>query len=184
MPFITEEIWHYLPDRESTYIMTAKWPKAAKVNQDIIEYFENIRKIIIGVRQVRSQYNIALKETLELIPKNKQLPYFQWLHLVEKLANVEVKPDRDVKRFATILAGNDSFMVSIENFINEDAEKEKILKEINYWQGFLTSVEKKLSNQKFVQNAPVEIVEKEKKKKQDAEAKLQQLHDALEKLKN
>ncbi len=74
--------------------------------------------------------------------------------------------------------------MSIENFINEDAEKEKILKEINYWQGFLTSVEKKLSNQKFVQNAPVEIVEKEKKKKQDAEAKLQQLHDALEKLKN
>ena len=186
MPFVTEEIWHLLKDRdENSFIMTDIWPEAKDTVFDL-NAFDYAKELISQVRAIRTKRNIPNKNglNLQIIKGNKHNNKFD--SIIKKLCNlneveyVDGKPDGAV----SFLVGVNEYYIPLGENVDAEAEKRKLAEEIKYLQGFLNSVDKKLSNQKFVANAPEKVVEIEKKKKADAEAKLQLLHAQLSSFNN
>ncbi|RMG80660.1 MAG: valine--tRNA ligase [Bacteroidetes bacterium] len=185
-PFITEEIWHILKDRtpEDT-IMFSKWPEEKCANPQIINDFNIAQEIIAEIRNFRKQKNIPHKDSLNLKIKlhsdyNKNLD-----PVIKKVAHVNAIDYVDesiANAYSFIVKNNEFFIPLSENMIDIQAEIKKIKSELEYTRGFLNSVMKKLSNEKFVQNAPEQVVKNEQKKKADAEAKIQMLEKQLESL--
>lgn len=187
MPFITEELWHdEIFGNRSTEdcIIVADFPKVEAFDENIIKEFATVQQIISEVRNIRNSKGLSPKIALPLAINATNIDYSQYQDSIKKLANIEdlsfVK--EKVSGAVSFLAGKDECYVALENNIDVDAEKERISKEIEYLKGFLISVDKKLSNERFVQNAKPEIVENEKNKKADAEAKIQILEESLQSL--
>lgn len=187
MPFITEELWHdeiFGTRTDMDCIIVADFPKVQAFDENIIKEFAIVQQIISEVRNIRNSKGLSPKVALPLAINATNIDYSQYQDSIKKLANIEelsfVK--EKVSGAVSFLAGKDECYVALENNIDVDAEKERIRKEIEYLKGFLISVDKKLSNERFVQNAKPEIVENEKNKKADAEAKIQILEESLKSL--
>lgn len=179
MPFITEELWQHLTERrEGESIMYASLPAATETDTELLAAMETAKEIVNGVRGVRAQRNIPNREALSLhaIGSEVVLPA-----IVAKLALLgEVKSvDEKDPAAASFLVGTTEFNVPLLSNIDVEAEKAKLQKDIKYYEGFKTSVEKKLSNERFVANAPAAVVEAERKKLSDAETKLAALRANL-----
>lgn len=183
MPFITEELWQNLAERrEGESIMYAAEPHGQEPDAGVLERMETVKAIVNGVRGVRAKRNIAPKEALELHVVGDQTT--PWPELIGKLGNVSAianvgEADATAAKF---IAGTTTYEVPLADMIDTEAERAKLAKEIDYLNGFKASIEKKLSNERFVAKAPAAVVEGERKKLADAEAKIAQLTDSLQAL--
>lgn len=181
MPFITEEIWHLIKDRnDKDCIIIAEWPKAGTINSQLIAEFEACKEIVAMVRNIRQQKQISPKEKLELHEKSDaQHSFFD--EAVKKLANLSSLnyTKTKIEQAVSFVINTTEFYIPLAQNINAAEEKERITKELEYNQGFLKSVQAKLANEKFVANAKPELVELEKKKKADAESKIKTLTEQL-----
>jgi valyl-tRNA synthetase len=185
MPFITEEIWHGLETKkEGESICLAKYPETKGLkNIDFSKTFD----AITAIRNLRNAKGLSPKEAFKIIIKaNDEAVYQSNEFLIKKLANVsEVIFDKTAEsgqNWISLPVSTDQVLVYLELNIDVEAEKEKIQNEIEYLQGFMKSVDAKLSNEKFVNNAKPELVDKERQKKADAEAKISVLLESLNSL--
>jgi len=181
-PFITEEIWHLLGEREQgDDIIISKIPVSATYDQKVITAFERAEKIISGIRTIRREKNIPQKESLQLMVKEGEGSKCIFYPVIQKMGNIESieivteKPDGSL----SFIVGSQEFYIPLSDSIDVEAEIVKLEEEQKYTQGFLKSVEKKLSNERFVNNAPAAVVEKEKQKMADAEARLKVIEEQL-----
>ncbi|MBW6535776.1 MAG: valine--tRNA ligase [Mariniphaga sp.] len=187
MPFITEEIWHLLTDRkEGKSIMISQLPKVEKYDEEMLTAFENVKEAISGIRNIRKEKNIPNKDTLELkIQKGDKGYEADFAPVLQKLANLsalEMVSD-EVKGASSFRVKSTNFYVPMEGLIDVEEERNKLEEELKYTKGFLDSVMKKLSNERFVNNAPEAVIAKEKAKQADAEAKIKVLEERIASLK-
>ena len=174
MPFLTEEIWHLIDDRKED-IIVAHWPIAGDVNEQILADFENITEVVAGIRTIRKEQNIANKEQLELLVIENQKSKTNLDAIVAKLGNLSTINTTNEKpngAFSFMVKSNEYF-IPLGEKIDIAAEIEKLQKELDYTKGFLKSVEGKLGNDRFVNNAPEQVVVNEKNKMADAKAKIE-----------
>ncbi len=182
MPFITEELYHHLGERaEKDAIIVAPWPKEEKADTAAVERFAVAAEVIVQVRNIRKQKNIHPRETVELIVKTAS-PDKSFDAVIQKLAGVSAVLYRDDKpaSAAGFLVKNAEYFVPVQ--VNPEEEKARLAKELEYNKGFLASVQKKLANEKFVQNAKPELIELERRKQADAEAKIRAIAEQLQNL--
>ncbi|WP_304232836.1 valine--tRNA ligase [Jiulongibacter sediminis] len=183
-PFITEEIWQNLSERsEEATICQAEFPSGGAVEQGILSDLEIVFELVSWVRNTRQSKQISPKEALPLSIKTADISKYKELaDLVGKLANIsEVNFVEEVSGASLVIKG-DEFGLDLGDNIDVEEERANTLKELEYARGFKVSVEKKLSNERFVQNAKPEIVQREKDKLADAESKINALEEALAKL--
>jgi valyl-tRNA synthetase len=194
MPFITEEIWHLIRERkESDCIIISEWPKAVKYDKDLLKEFENGTEIIGPARDFKKEKNISNKDHFPIIiyqekkefDINKYKSVIQKLTLASEIREIKVPKQINTQSFIPIYTSGvihyyTEYCMSEEQ---RQMEKEKLLKELEYYKGFLQSVQKKLANEKFVLNANPEVLTIEKKKQADAEAKIKALEEQLAALK-
>ena len=175
MPFLTEELWHFIKDRKTDEALTlSAWPQTQKFDQKLIADFELAQQIIVGIRNFRNEKNISYKESISLYI-NTEATDFSFESSIVKLGGLTAinftSPPEE-------LVGGSFRINNLELFIPTDAaedpeaEKEKLTLELNYTRGFLASVEKKLSNERFVANAPEKVIALERKKAADAKEKI------------
>ncbi|MCF8296692.1 MAG: valine--tRNA ligase [Saprospiraceae bacterium] len=182
MPFITEEIWHLLRDRNED-IMVSRIPEAKDFDEALISHFDTEREVIMAIRNIRSEKNIPNKEQIELLIKKNlnEVADNTFDSVVSKLGNlsnlsyVEEKPEGAI----SFMVKSTEFYIPLTESIDIEAEIEKLEKELQYTKGFLTGVMKKLSNERFVNNAPEKVIEIERKKQADAEGKIKVIEEQL-----
>ena len=190
MPFITEELWHdelFGKRSEADCCIVAKMPKSGEFDARLLAEVNAVQQVIAGIRNVRNTKQLSPKEALPLyLVANSGIDYRPYLPLLTKLANLS-----EVNFCEEKLTGAVGFMVSTDEFyiplvenIDKDEEIKRLTAEKNYLEGFLKSVNAKLGNEKFVQNAKPEVVQNEQKKKADAEAKLNIVNEQLSSLAN
>lgn len=158
--------------------MYASMPETAEIDNDLLAAVEKVKEIVNGVRGVRAQRNIPNRERLTLLAINENI---ELADVIIRLANLDktgTTAEKDPAA-ASFLVGTTEFNIPLLNNIDVEAEKAKIAKEIDYYEGFRKSVEKKLSNERFVSNAPAAVVEGERKKLADADTKLAALRETL-----
>ena len=183
MPFITEELWQHLYDRkdgESIMRDSLKLPAPTDADNELSAQIESVKQIVSGVRMVRSSKNIAPKEQLQLqvVGQNDYAAFNAVITKMANLSGISVVTEKDATASA-FMVGTDEFAVPLGSMIDIDAEIEKQQKELSHLEGFLQGVLKKLSNERFVQNAPEAVVAMERKKQADAEEKIAALKDSL-----
>lgn len=184
MPFLTEELWHdelFGARTAEDCIIVADYPALGAIDEQLIKDFAVVQQVISEVRNIRNAKGISPKIALPLAINATHVNFEPYKESIIKLANIEeltfVK--EKVSGAVSFLAGKDECYVALENNIDVDAERERITKEIAYLQGFLVSVDKKLGNERFMQNAKPEVIQNEQNKKDDAQAKLQILEESL-----
>ena len=187
MPFITEELWQHIYDRkegESIMLSVLKLDAPTEADEKLIADIELVKNIVAGVRTVRNQKNIAPKEALklEVVELNPVAAYEPVIKKMANLESIEVVAQKG-EGTASFLVGTTEFAVPLGNLIDVEAEIAKQEAELKHLEGFLIGVQKKLSNEKFVANAPAAVVEMERKKQADAESKIAALKESLAKLK-
>ena len=186
MPFITEELWQQLREREpGASLMVQPLGEPGEVNEEFLQQFETAKEIISSVRTIRLQKNIALKEPLELQvvganPVEKMNPVIRKMCNLSAIEVVDAKADGA----SSFMIGTTEFAVPLGNMIDVDAEIARMEAELKHKEGFLQGVLKKLSNEKFVNNAPAAVIEMERKKQADAESIIQSLKESIASLKN
>jgi valyl-tRNA synthetase len=182
MPFITEEIYHALNERKEGDDLTIRQlTPAAAVNKQTIEAAGLLKEVITALRDVRVKNNIKPKETVQLfVETTHQQLYSQFESILLKQANAS-SMNFGVGGAGTLstVVQKDKLYIATETAIDTSAQKEQLQKDLEYQKGFLLSVEKKLSNERFVQNAKPEVVELERRKKADAEAKIKAIEESL-----
>ena len=180
MPFITEELWQHIAERkDGESVMTALLPKAGAFSEQTIADMDVAKDIIAGIRTVRLQKNIPNKEELELqVMGEDNVPVES---IIKKLANLSAVANVSEKdaTAAAFMVGTTEYAVPLGNNINVEEELKKLEADLKYQEGFLQSVLKKLSNEKFVNNAPAKVIEMERKKQADAEAKIATLKESI-----
>ena len=185
MPFLSEEIWHRISDRKpSEALVIASWPEIESYDPEQIKAFNLATEVISGIRNIRKQKNIPLKETLELSVLNKEGITEDLDVVIKKLANVEPisSVDGAVDGALSFRVRSNEYFIPVSGMLDIEAEIKKIREELSYTKGFLQSVTKKLANDRFVNNAPENVVTMEKKKAADAEAKILTLERSLSNL--
>ena len=185
MPFITEEVWQALADRQpGESIMVTQQPRPEQTNDLLTSDFEVVKSIVAGVRSIRLERNIPNKEslTLQVVTGDHNEAYNP---VIMKMCNVDtiVRAPKDATA-ASFMVGTTEYAVPLGNTIDVAEEIQKMEAEIDYLEGFLRSVMKKLGNEKFVANAKPEVVAVERKKRADAESKLALLRENVAKLKD
>ena len=185
MPFITEEVWQALADRQpGESIMVTQQPRPEQTNDRLTADFEVVKSIVAGVRSIRLERNIPNKEslTLQVVTGDHNEAYNP---VIMKMCNVDtiVRAPKDATA-ASFMVGTTEYAVPLGNTIDVAEEIQKMEAEIDYLEGFLRSVMKKLGNEKFVANAKPEVVAVERKKRADAESKLALLRENVAKLKD
>lgn len=186
MPFITEELWQHLAERkEGESIMYASLPVTGQFDEHLLSDMDVAKEIIAGVRTVRLQKNLPNKETLPLqvVGGKASVPC---VSVVKKMANLSDISESDTKDATSVsfLVGTVEYAVPLGGNIDIEAELKKLESELAYNEGFLQSVLKKLGNEKFVSNAPAKVIEMERKKQSDAEAKIAMLKESISALKS
>ena len=187
MPFITEELWQALYERkagESIMRESLVLSGLAAEDQQLLADFELVKQIVSGVRMVRSQKNIAPKEQLELqvVGANHYEAFNAAITKMGNLSAINVVSEKDAMASA-FMVGTDEFAVPLGNMIDVAAEIEKMKQQLAHLEGFLQGVMKKLGNERFVQNAPEQVVAMERKKQHDAEEKIAALKESIAALK-
>ena len=182
MPFLTEEVWQHIAERTpEEALIVSQWPEAKDVNTTLIAEFEFASEVISGVRTIRKEKNIPQKDALELFMLNGEKMSSELDAIILKLGNLSkmAAVDASLEGALTFRVKSNEYFIPISGAIDVDAEIAKITEELNYTKGFLKSVEKKLSNERFVNNAPEQVVAMERKKAADAEAKIVTLEKSL-----
>ena len=185
MPFITEELWQHIYDRQpGESIMTQTLVKDMPYNEALIAQFEAVKEVISGIRTIRLQKNIAQKEALALEVTGEN-PVAGFGSVIAKLCNLsEIKQvETKSEGAAAFMVGTTEYAVPLSNLINVEEELKKLEADLKYQEGFLQSVMKKLSNEKFVSKAPANVIEMERKKQADAETKIAALKESIAALK-
>jgi valyl-tRNA synthetase len=190
MPFITEELWqHIMQPKEGESIMNAQLVRGdAATYEASVEKasrFEQLKEIVTGVRNVRLQKNIAQKEVLSLQVVGEDSPLFAYKEVAVKLCNlsaIEVVNEKP-EGAASFMVGTTEYFIPLGGMINVEEELAKLEADLKYQEGFLQSVLKKLSNEKFVSKAPANVIEMERKKQADAESKIASLKAGIAALK-
>ena len=187
MPFITEELWQHLYDRkEGDSIMRDKLeiPAPTEADNQLVAQIESVKQIISGVRAIRNSKNIAQKDqlTLSMVGANHFEVFNKVIMKMANLSAIEVVDEKAADASA-FMVGTDEFAVPLGNLIDVTAEIEKQEAQLKHLEGFLAGVLKKLSNERFVQNAPEAVVALERKKQSDAEEKIAALKESLNELK-
>lgn len=179
MPFITEELWHELKDRkDGEAIIISEWPKAEAHDEQVLKEAELLFEITSSVRNIRSSKGISPREELELVTSAPSVASIS--DSLNKLGNLSgiSNAEKPANAFSFVVGSDEFFIPATEN-VDLEAERKKIEEELNYTRGFMKSVEKKLSNERFVNNAPEQVVAMERKKLADAEAKVKTLEESL-----
>ncbi|MDP4281541.1 MAG: valine--tRNA ligase [Bacteroidota bacterium] len=184
MPFLTEEIWHILRERdEKDTIMYASIPEPSKYDATLVRKFEFATEVVNTLRNLRKENNIPFKEKLQLfIKKNyNEQPDVTFDGLVLKLCNLsEISyTDEKLSDALTFIVKTTEFYIPLSKNIDKEEEVRKLNSELEYMKGFLAMTEKKLSNEKFVNSAPQKVVDAERKKKSDAEARIAVLEEQI-----
>lgn len=182
MPFVTEELWQNLEARkDGESLMINSFPKAAKVDETLIEELNFAMEVITEIRTIRKQKNIPNKDQVELFVKTNQQHNRRFDAIITKLTNLSAlnyTNDKIDGAFSFVVKSNEYF-IPISEIVDVEAEKEKIKKELDYTLGFLNSVNQKLSNERFVNNAPEQVLAIERKKQAEAESKIKVLEEQL-----
>ena len=187
MPFITEELWHQLRDRNAgDDCVVSSYPKAASYDEEMIGLVEKAKDLIAKVREIRNNNALKARDPLRLFvedsPSARQLFNLPGLkEMVMKMAflsELEYSTG-EVANTLSILSGTEKYHLEVPMTIDVEAEREKIQQELEYYRGFVASVEKKLSNERFVSGAPEAVVEKERQKMADGQAKIKILEESL-----
>lgn len=182
MPFITEELWNELAKRTHNLIIVSSWPKAESIRVAEVGQANLAFEIITQVRNVRASKGLSPKEPLRL-HQNGNLDTHFFSPVIMKLANVsEIFRSADKPSGASFLVSSTEFTVPLEGKVDVEKEKESINKDITYYNGFIASIDKKLGNEGFLKKASPQVIEMERKKKADAEAKIRALEDRLKSL--
>ena len=186
MPFITEEIWHLIAKRKSEEaIIISSWPEFdTKLPIDIINDFEALQNIISGIRNIRKKYQISFKESLNLSVVNNDNFSKNYDSIIKKICNIKDinYVDSEIKDALSFRVESNIYSLPFEKEIDFDEEIKKIKEDLDYQKGFLKSVNSKLENKRFTDNAPDSIVQNEIKKKNDAISKISVLEERLKKL--
>ena len=185
MPFISEEIWQNIRDRKANdSICIAPFPQPKESDLSLLNDFEVLFELVSSIRNIRNSKNLSPKTALPLAIRTDSKARYEILsELIKKLAYVETLSFVEQESEGTSFrVKSDEFFVNLADEIDVDTERENLQRELGYTQGFLDSVIKKLSNERFVQNAKGDIVEKERQKQADAEAKIETLREALVRL--
>ena len=187
MPFITEELWQHIYDRkEGESIMRDRLEVAEPTDADatLSIGMESARQIVSNIRTVRNQKNIPLKEELELhcIGANNYRKYACIISKMANLKDIKVVSAKDASA-ASFMVGTDEFAIPLGDMIDVSAEIERLEAQLKHLEGFLNGINKKLSNEKFVANAPEAVVAMERKKKNDSEEKIAAIKESLKALK-
>ena len=183
MPFLSEELWHQIEDRKEDIIVSS-WPKTKDIDEQLIDDFENTIEIVSGIRNIRKQKNIAKKEKLDLLiiekieSKNKLQSIIMKLGHLSSIKHTDTKVDN---AFSFMVKSNQYFIPLLDNF-DKESELEKLHKDLEYTKGFHKIVESKLSNDKFVKNAPEQLVQNEQNKLKDAKEKIRILTEKINSL--
>ncbi len=181
MPFITEEIYHLLKERNDD-LMVKQWAPVEKADKETLVLGNKLKEVISAVRDAKAKNKIKPKEPISLyIETGNESSYQSIKEILSKQVNADqiffnTKPDSSC---IMIVAGDEKMYIQSDAEIDGEIQKEKLLKDLSYLKGFLLTVDKKLSNEKFVQNAKPEIIELERKKKQDAETKINVIEQTL-----
>jgi valyl-tRNA synthetase len=185
MPFITEELFHELNEREEKdCIIKAPWPKASSFNEEIVAEGNFAFQIIGEIRNTRSSKGLSPKDSLNLMVKGDDNLIESFWPVIKFLGNLgDVTFTKEsVAGASSFLIRSTEFCIPLEGKIDAEKERETLQKDLDYQKGFLNSVNKKLSNEKFVNSAPPQVVEIEQKKQADAEAKIKALEESLVRL--
>jgi len=187
MPFVSEEIWQLLKERkQGESIMISAWPKSTGYDEEMISRFEDVKEAIAGLRTIRTKNNIPNKDQIELavIPGDKGYAS-EFNAVLVKMGNLSAMGEvaEEVKLAASFLVKSTTFYVQLGATIDVEEELKKLQAELDYTKGFLNSVMKKLSNERFVSSAPEAVVATERAKQADAEAKIKVLEDQIASLK-
>jgi len=185
MPFITEELYHdalFGARDEMDCCIVASYPEVGTINAALLKEGERIKQVISEIRNIRNTRQLSPKDALPLAIKvNADMRYTDWSAMIVKLANIRVIDLVDEKPSGAVgfMVDKDEFFVSLNETVDAAAEKERLQKELAYLQGFLKSVDAKLNNERFVQNAKPEIIANERNKKADAESKIRTISESL-----
>ena len=190
MPFITEALWQALCERqqgESIMRESLHIDAPTEAEKQLISDIEQVKQVVSGVRMVRSQKNIAPKEALELQINGQWSmvngqSYYATIQKMANLSAINVVTEKDATASA-FMVGTDEFAVPLGNLIDVDAEIAKLETQLQHLEGFLAGILKKLSNERFVQNAPEQVVAMERKKQSDSEEKIASLKESIAALK-
>ena len=179
-PFVAEELWHSIRDREED-IIVAEWPEVGEVNESILKKFDISNDIITDIRNIRKKNNIANKVKLELFIKKNSAIDESFDCVIKKMCNLSVLDyvTDKVSNANSFIVSQNEFFVPFGDTIDVAAEKIKLTEELSYTKGFLKSVQKKLSNERFVGSAPEQVVAGERKKEADAIGKITILEDKI-----
>lgn len=173
MPFLTEEVWHLTRERKEDLVISS-WPQFTTYNQSILDDFEYASEIITAIRTMRKEKQIAHKESLKLVVKVNHETTTTMDPLISRLVNLSelTYATQPLEGAFSFRVKSNEFFVPINDHLDVEAELEKLQSELSYIRGFLKSVEGKLSNQRFVNNAPENVVAVERKKQSDALSKI------------
>ena len=186
MPFLTEEIWQFLEKRNpEKALIIASWPEQKPYDQALLNGFEFASDVVSGIRTIRKEKNIAFKNTIELLVLNKESQTKDFDAIITKLGNISnlTYTNETVENALSFRVKSNEYFIPANDTIDVAAELLKLEEELKYTEGFLKSVQKKLSNERFVSGAPEQVVASEKKKEADAIAKIDTLKASLKNLK-
>ena len=186
MPFLTEEIWQILTKRSPEQaLIIASWPTITTYDETILEGFEFASDVVSGIRTIRKEKNIAFKNTIEFSVLNNESQTKDFDAIISKLGNISelTYTNEAVENALSFRVKSNEYFIPANDTIDVVAEISKLEEELKYTEGFLKSVQMKLSNERFVSGAPEQVVASEKKKEADAIAKIETLNASLINLK-
>ena len=170
-PFISEELWHLLEQRvEGDDIVVAKWPTVQPINEDVLNQFDYMEKVVSQIRTIRKDQNIANKIKLELFIKKNQVIDTRFDPVIQKMGNLSILEyvTEKIPQSNSFIVDSNEYFIPFGDTIDLEGEKEKLVADLKYTKGFLESVRKKLTNEKFMAGAPDQVVIGERKKEADA----------------
>jgi valyl-tRNA synthetase len=179
MPFISEEIWSGIKNSDDNPLIIKNWPKSKKIDNTLLKDFSHISNLVSGIRKYRNENGISYKDKIELFSLHKIKSNNK--SIVLKLANTEIIGDfsnKDLNADSLIIDSNEYF---INNFSNSKSDIKKINEDLKHNKAFLKSVQSKLKNKRFIENAPDNVVNNEKKKEADIKIKIKMLELKLKK---
>ena len=182
MPFLSEELWHDIAERtKAEALVVSSWPTGAKIDNTVLSIFSHTMEMVTSVRAIRKQKNISMKVPMQLLETSSQMEYYK--AVISKLANVEsFELVKDLpEQVLSFRVGTAAYYLpfSIEN---PEEELAKLNQDLDYQKGFLAGVQKKLSNTRFVDHAPAQVVEIERKKEKDALEKIKHIEQQIAQL--
>ena len=182
MPFLTEEIWHFIADRTpEEALIVAKYPEIQLFDAQLISDFELVKEVVSGIRTIRKDKNISFKDSIELsFINNENLPE-SYNSVIAKMGNVSTitSVNEAVDGALSFRVHSNEYFIPISGAINVEEEIKKLNDELKYTEGFLKSVQNKLANERFVNNAPAQVLQNERNKEADALAKIETLKASL-----